>query len=215
MKEFLKNFFTFKGYPLLKKFTNAAIYFFLIASVYFFSGDPFVYSDVRLFTAVIAVLNVMFIMIPYFIYNYTRLKKKHNIKYLFSIEFFLALALVFNAFGANNLYKQGFEYDSMLHFTNSFLVTIVFLLFILGVNKKIFSSWIIPPLLAAGAIIIFGISFEFFEYYGDILFGTLMYGQLGQPYDTLIDMSFNVLGGLTASLIIVYKHKELLKNWKK
>ena len=215
MERFIKSFFYFKKQPLSKKFVNAIIIAFVLSSVYFFSGDYFHASTAPFFSGTIAIVSIIFIMTPYFVYNFSTLKKKFNKKYLYFLEFLIALAVFFNGLGSIGLYNAGFEYDSMIHVTDSVLVVLVFFSLFAAINEKLFHDYKKTMFVGFALIIFLGIAFEFYEYYGDILFGTSMSGQIGQPLDTQIDVVCDIFGGLAGAYILSIKHDELIKIWKK
>jgi VanZ family protein len=118
----------------------------------------------------------------------------------------------FGMFGAFQLYKVGLEYDKLLHFFNSFILTIL----IIYLLEK-WDNWSIrKSLIFAFLIFAFcGFLVEAFEMAGDALFQTQMWGQYRQiaVYDTKWDLIFNTLGAFLAAISYTkIKNRFFLKN---
>ena len=122
-----------------------------------------------------------------------RLREKLNDQSLGILEILAGLAIVSSWIGAFGLYRDGFGYDTFVHFFASFclmgMFTIVLMLFPVFRNK----IWVLL-LLAGGLTLVGGLLNEVFEYMGDLLFETMMYGELGQPDDTLRDLIADGVG---------------------
>ncbi len=128
-----------------------------------------------------------------------------------SIDFFqtsLIIILSLNGLGALGLfqlYKIGFEYDKFLHFIVPFISVVAISYFLYHFYELPFKKSII---LAAILVIASGFVWEFFEFFGDNLFKTQMWGYSGKFIikDTVWDLAMNFFGVIAGTLgLMIFK----------
>lgn len=124
-------------------------------------------------------------------------------------EIFAIIVFAINALGAIYAFKKIPNYDSMVHFVNSAILYFAFVILLLNSRK----NWnkvvvVIGLFLLTGGL---GVLWEFYQKYSDIFLGTHMFFDPTQSIqsDTMMDISFNVLGALFAAIIATWKYSEL------
>ncbi len=111
----------------------------------------------------------------------------------------LAVILLLNAsgdLGLYELYRYGFEYDKLIHFTTP-------LICVLALTPR-FGVW-----RAIGLIMVAAFAWEFFEFISDALIKTHLFGVYRQHIwlDTAMDLAMNSLGVMAGALYLRYKEK--------
>ena len=127
-------------------------------------------------------------------------KNQQQEKVLDMIQTGIVFGLVFSALGALGLfqlYKVGIQYDKILHFLNSFILTAIVI--------RSYEGWHgfgFEKSLSFSVMIVFsgGVVWEMYEFLGDTLIGTQMLGHYGQlaARDTIWDMIMNWSGIILA-----------------
>jgi len=127
-------------------------------------------------------------------------KNQQQEKVLDMIQTGMVFGLVFSALGALGLfqlYKVGIQYDKILHFLNSFILTTIVI--------RSYEGWQgfgFEKSLSFSVMIVFsgGVVWEMYEFLGDTLIGTQMLGYYGQlaTKDTIWDMIMNWSGIILA-----------------
>jgi len=109
-----------------------------------------------------------------------------------SYEVMAVSGLVAGWAGTFGLYRAGLGYDTAVHVFCMALFTFVMMD---GISRQ-HGPHHLPVLAAIGFVLamLAGVGNELFEWAGDRLFGTMMYGEAGQPNDTQIDLVANVVG---------------------
>lgn len=131
------------------------------------------------------------------------LRRRLNDRILGMMEILAGLAMVASWIGAFGLYRDGFGYDTFVHFFASFCLFIIFGLALM--IFPVFNSRIWLLLLAAAFLTLLGgFLNEIFEFAGDLLFETMMYGEAGQPDDTLRDAIGDLLGAATGVILFYF-----------
>ena len=127
------------------------------------------------------------------------------------IEILAAAAMILSWIGSFGFYRWGFGYDSFVHFTASVLLAIIIAALAYAVFPRTrVHAWSVI-LIVATLTLVGGVVNELFELYGDQLFGTMMYGELGQPIDTLRDYGYDVIGALVGAILAVVFRKRIIK----
>lgn len=127
-------------------------------------------------------------------------KNQEQEKVLDMIQAGMVFGLVLNALGALGLfqlYKFGIQYDKILHFLNSFILTTIIIRSYEGWHGFAFEKSLFFSIM----IVFFGgVVWEICEFLGDTLIGTQMLGHYGQfaTRDTIWDMIMNWSGIILA-----------------
>jgi len=127
------------------------------------------------------------------------------------IEILAAIAMILSWIGSFGLYRWGFGYDSFVHFTASLLLAIIIIALAYAVFPRVRSHAWAVILIVATLTLFGGVINELFELFGDQLFGTKMYGELGQSTDTLRDYCYDIAGALTGSILGVLFRDRITK----
>lgn len=154
-----------------------------------------------------AFLTVILILLPVVIFRTNNTKKKDARR---NLQIKIAIALIFNAFGALGLFKLyevGFEYDKFVHFLVAFILSgevCHFFRVWYGWNRKKAMA------ISAAIILISGIGWEPVEFLLDIIFGTQTFGLFGKEVlrDTLADIFCSFLGVFLGLAVTFLKKKE-------
>ena len=121
-------------------------------------------------------------------------------------QFLLTVAMTSNALGdlgSYQLYKIGFQYDKLIHFSNSLLgvfigAIVLYKLFEIRLPHAIAIAFI--------AVIVCGIGWEVFERISDFLFKTHIAGVYASDVsnDTKFDLLFDAIGAISGAILIYY-----------
>lgn len=184
---------------------------FLAFSVYLFAFGEFKDDTFRAYMAAVsAALSLM----PTFIYHTTDWKKHISYHAMNMAEMLTAFLLVLNGLGALGFYRTTQYYDLALHIINPFFITIVLSILIaeyLQSRKK----YSLLRVQMWAVIAVFGSVFlwEIWEFWGDQVFGTEMFGQDGEWYeDTISDVLGGFLG-IAAALFFNTFYLKYLLSW--
>ncbi len=162
----------------------------------------------------------LLMLIPKFLFSLNYIKLNYNKNLLYTLEIFvlflLVMSMILTLFLDNSI-----DFDSYVHFFNLILYTIIFavLYYILktyltkkdtNVNESIIFSIIFT--------LIFGVFlWEKYEFYGDKIFGTIMYYDFYQnaDFDSFLDKVYGSLGILFGSVLLHFKMGKWISKWKK
>ncbi|MBU1907094.1 hypothetical protein KKD71_02990, partial [Patescibacteria group bacterium] len=111
-----------------------------------------------------------------------RLKKSASESFLAMEESLLALAMILSWIGAFGPYRWGFGYDSFVHFGASAIAAVMITAFVYVLAPKLRKNYIALIVIVILMALLAGAANELFEKYGDIIWGTMMYGETGQPF---------------------------------
>ena len=107
--------------------------------------------------------------------------------------------------GLYQLYRIGFEYDKLAHFTISMLLTFMCVESLMAWKHSSFRKllWLVAP-----SVLIAGILWEGLEAASDTVFGTEVWGIYGSfiARDTLWDIYFNTFGILAGMIALLTRH---------
>jgi len=126
-------------------------------------------------------------------------------------ETLLALAMILSWIGAFGPYRWGFGYDSFVHFTATLITAVMISAFVYALSpaaRKNNTALIVIVLIVA---MFAGVVNEMFEKYGDLLWGTMMYGEVGQPFDTAIDYTYDFAGAIVGIVAALTFKKKIIK----
>lgn len=206
-----KYFWFSKEKSFLKNILNILFWFFVLLAVFYLSGqNPL--TDHPVFSGLTAFFSALTIALPYIIYQKTRLKEKYNIKFPLILESLIALSLILGWLGTFKFYQIGIGYDSFIHFSVSFLGALMAFIIgsvIFGVKKK--KKIVLMIFLV---VIFVGIFNEFFQKYGDMWWGTEMFGEIGQPNDTSRDLIYDTLGIFAGISLVLFNGEEWIRGLK-
>ena len=170
----------------------------------------------RIFNMTHGFLMVLIILSPCFIYNYSRYLKNHyNENLVITFQSLAAISFAMSGLGTLFLNSASFEYDSFQHF----FVTILFGIGISIIISLIFKKkslnldkFKISFLTVCLTLILSTFIWESYQYFGDQIFGTEMYGQKGQPLDTFYDCVTDILS-LPLTVVFIYRYLDKFLKW--
>lgn len=167
---------------------------------------PNFYSPI--FLGVIALISPILIYLPKWILTRSTPRKRKLVLEMRSVIAFSLLVNFAGELGLFQLYRYGFEYDKLAHFSVSMLFA-----FILSESLKEWEDFSLTKRLLITLLIVFasGILWEFFEASSDFLFKTKVWGVYGKHLvtDTYTDIFFNTLGGIAGIIISLIPKKKL------
>lgn len=202
------------------RFLKVSIWMFLIGGFVLFVGDKKWFPDFYdpKFFGIGSLLSVFAIILPWLVFkffgkdeDFLDAGKKES---LLNFQIALSVSLMLNgagALGLFQLYKIGFEYDKLVHFAVAFIATIALSYFLFRWYNLDFKKSVI---LSAMLLIFAGLAWELFEFLTDLIVGTKTFGIYGMDIerDTKLDLIFDILGAVLASLILIFrKNKKLDK----
>jgi len=125
-------------------------------------------------------------------------------------RFLLTIAIIsgmLGDLGLYQLYKIGFQYDKLIHFSNSLLgvfigAVVLYKLFEIRLSRAIAIAFI--------AVIVCGIGWEVFERISDFLFKTHIAGVYASDVsnDTKFDLLFDAIGAISGVIFLIFKAKQ-------
>ncbi len=127
------------------------------------------------------------------------------------VEILALISMVIAWIGGFGLFRWGFGYDSFVHFTASALLAVILVALVYALTPSLQTRPWAVILIVATLTLVGGVINELFEMFGDQWWGTVMYGEAGQPLDTMIDYFYDIGGALTGSIIGVLSRERILK----
>lgn len=163
-------------------------------------GFYLLHTDDNLFRVVMAFFSPFFIFAPRVLCRYVLQMQFISQRMLAVLEMLIAFMLSLNGIGALGLYLETQYYDLFLHFLNPFLIAGIISILI-GSYGRYSASYQLSRVqhFFIFFTMILLIGWEIWEYAGDQLFGTQMFGQPGEEYDTITDLGAGML-----SMSVVY-----------
>lgn len=128
------------------------------------------------------------------------------------VEILAAIAMILSWIGSFGLYRWGFGYDSFVHFTASVLVAVILVALVYTLIPILRTRTWAVILIVATLTLVAGVVNELFEMFGDHLFGTTMYGEAGQPFDTIRDYGYDIAGAFVGSIFAVISKKRIVRS---
>lgn len=154
-----------------------------------------IYIEDDVYRIVMGCLSIIGILIPRLLYTFTFWRKHITENALGLIEVFLVIVLAQNGAGAMGLYLQWQYYDLVLHVTGPLMCGYITAVLLESHMHPRVGDHLARVRWAAIGITIFCIfAWEVYEWFGDLVFNTHMFGQEGEEYDTLYD----ILAGIAA-----------------
>lgn len=170
----------------------------------FAAGTVYVYTvDDTLFRTVVGALCTLVLFVPRVLFKKTFLGHELKGGALAFLETAWWVVLGLNALGSLSFYRSTQYFDMVLHFVDPLIAACVFSLVIAAWESHdgdYEQSHVRYMSLATAFVMIF--LWEAYEYYGDVWFGTKMFGQDGEELDTLYDIIAGFFGLLVAAPLI-------------
>lgn len=147
-----------------------------------------------------SLIIALLIFSPRLLYQGTHLREHMSANAVGVIECLLIGIVAISGFGSFGLYREFYFYDMIAHIINPIFIGIG-LSIIIGsyTDSRNPSAQFLTQLWTALFTIAIIVLWEVYEFGGDQLFGTQMFGQSGEAHDTLYDIVMGIF-----SLIIVY-----------
>lgn len=205
-------------HSILKNILNIIVWTFVGFGFYllFIADERF--QPYPKFQAGMAFLSVLAMFIPYIVFYSLHLYERYERGLLIHLEALVVIPLTLNGIGARWLYDLNIEFDSFVHFINTFLLVLL-----TGVVL-----WLLQPMMLkkrqlltfislAVVFILVGVFFEAYEKFSDIWFHTSMWGEGGLQIviDTRDDIFYDSLGAIAAAAYFAYDGIHLLERWVK
>ena len=170
----------------------------------------------RIFNMTHGFLMVLIILSPHLIYNYSKYLKNHyNENFVITFQLLTATGFAMSGLGTLFLNSAGFEYDTFQHFFATILFGIGISIIISLIFKKKslnLDKFKISFLTVCLTLILSTIVWESYQYFGDQIFSTKMFGQKGQPLDTLYDCMADILS-LPLTVVFIYRYLDKFFKW--
>jgi len=195
-----------------RKFVSAFFWIQILLAIGFFSRLINFVSDDYNFLGGMALFGAFAILVPWLFSLHPRFGSQINQSFLVFTEASIGIAIMLSWIGTFGLYLAGFGYDSFVHFIVSVILAILVFLFLAVVwqgfrNGHFVFGFILIILVVT---MLGGVINELFEYYGDIIFGTMMYGEPGQMFDTRRDFIYDFLGSIFGISLVVWNRERLV-----
>lgn len=160
------------------------------------------------FRAVMALLSALAILVPDYL-AYINTRKDIISPTVVGIGGnILALALVLNGIGALGFYRTLDHYDLVLHFINPlFGAWVISIIIASYLRKHRKYSLLRVHFWTALVVTTLMLLWELWEFSGDTFFGTSMFGQVGERFDTELDLAAGML-----AICVVILFNQLLLN---
>lgn len=158
--------------------------------------------DFEWFLAYLAVLSALGMLAPALLFRLVpRLRALPDQRLLGRFEIFVFLAMAASWIGSFGLYRDGFGYDTFVHFFASAIFAVMVIVLLSAADPRLAARPALLFAIAAGIALAGGIVNEVFEWGGDRLIGTAMYGEAGESDDTLKDFAANAVGILAGAAV--------------
>lgn len=197
------------------------IFLLVIASLYaWLAAYFFVFRSATGFEAYnflggMALASVVLSTVPELIFISRRVRDRWNGNLRVMLGSVITFTLMLSWLGTLRWYLAGWGYDSFVHFAASAGGAVVALLLLLLVNQRLPRSPVIFIGLLVLLVVFGGVVNELFEKYGDLIWGTEMFGEPGELDDTLRDFAYNVIGAVLGSVICVRRSPQLARYLKR
>jgi len=163
-----------------------------------------IYST-EIFLPIVGTVTLFLLYIPRIVYMST-IWLKYIPQHTFGImEMIITTIHILNMLGGIGLYRVFSYYDMIVHILSPIGVGVVLSLVIASIQKmrgyfhiRTVQQWAICITIALLFI------WELFEYMGDRVFGTDMFGQIGEQLDTVYDIGLGVVAMILVYLINLF-----------
>ncbi len=188
---------------------------FLWLAAYFFTFKEATGFNDHRFLGAMAIVSAVTILLPEIIFLHRRVRIRFNGRFRVIVGAAIAFPIILSWLGTFRWYRAGWEYDSLVHFISSgigaFLVLPTLMFFgVSGVKLRVSVFMLFVIIVFIG-----GTANELFEHYGDLWWGTSMFGEPGQPDDTVRDILYNVLGASLGSIICLWRGDSIIRYLQK
>jgi uncharacterized membrane protein YhaH (DUF805 family) len=189
--------FFHRDQPMTRHIANVSFWLLLCLAVTFWLGKLQVPDrDTEWFLGYMAVLSAGLLLVPTIMMRLPRFRDRATASIVGFYEFLAVLGLAAAWAGSFGLYLAGFGYDTFIHFFSSALFAYILVDAIVrafpGLVGQWWKVWVVVILLGMAG----GVGNELFEWGGDQLFGTKMFGKVGVPHDTAYDLVADAAGVL-------------------
>lgn len=159
------------------------------------------------FLAAMALFSCLGVLAPWIITRcIPTVRARMSVATLGRFEALVALCMVLTWIGALGLYRTDWGYDTMVHAIISgclaYMFTVALAMALPSIERNPLRLLAIVVCLSITA----GVINELFEWGGDQIFGTTMYGQAGEPNDTEFDLMANSIGGIVGMILAYISH---------
>ncbi|OGY85944.1 MAG: hypothetical protein A2233_00420 [Candidatus Kerfeldbacteria bacterium RIFOXYA2_FULL_38_24] len=187
-----------------------SLFYLTFSAVLYISFALYLYqTDVSFFRANVGIITAFLLFVPRLFYGQIEFLRFFSLNALAGFEIIVTTMISLNHLGALGFYESSQYYDMFLHFFLPFFITLI-LAGIFGADAYLHQKYNLRSIQikALGLTIFLIVFWETFEYFGDQIFGTHMYGQTGESYDTLYD----VLVGISSVLIVYFINQRYLRK---
>ena len=162
--------------------------------------------DQEAFLSGLALLCVGVMILPTLFFKFVPALHKVFTQRLIGVtEVGLVIAMLLSWIGSFGFYRDGFGYDTGIHFFISGMGALIVMILVIAVFPKLINNPVQLFLIVALILMVIGISNEIFEWSVDQIFNSGTYGEVGQPDDTQRDLIANItgifVGGITGLFI--------------
>lgn len=191
---------------LTRTVLNILIVFSVLTGLYYF-----LIIDYPFFGYNFTFVAPLILIIPRVLYTKINIFKTQPLSFIKFLETLFILGFIISALGSLWLYRVDIYWDWLVHFFNGGFLSAVFSLLFLIFKKN--SSRLSTSLFGFILMIPLSILWEFYEFFGDKIFGSKMFGDWFRPlfFDTIFDILLTILGAFLASLLIFHYWRSFLK----
>ncbi|MBI4133695.1 hypothetical protein HY478_03705 [Candidatus Uhrbacteria bacterium] len=159
----------------------------------------------------IALVSGLTILIPEVIFLHPRIRARFDGVLRVTLCSAIAVPIIMSWLGTFRWYGAGWGYDSFVHFVASGAGALIVLLVLVLVGATDFKLRASVFVIFVLMIFLGGTANELFERYSDLWWGTTMFGEPGEPNDTIRDLMHNILGATVGSVICLVHGERIAK----
>ncbi|MBI2411030.1 MAG: hypothetical protein HYV32_04035 [Candidatus Kerfeldbacteria bacterium] len=184
-----------------------------LSALFFVFSLYFAFGPHDYFKVAAGLFYTFAVFAPRYLYMHTTMHQWSSWRTIAFIEIVGGLFVSLNALGALKFYLSARYFDMVLHLIIP-LCTTLLIAMLLGQYLQFIGKYSLLSVqfFSASCTILLILLWEYFEWQSDMLFGTHMHGQAGEPYDTLYD----IMAGVSAqpiALFIIYRYLHALHVW--
>jgi hypothetical protein len=209
----LKSIFA-TGHPARRVF-HVAFWLFIVLGVIFWLGWLDVPGhDDEWALSYMAFGSALVMLLPYALVQSSKSIRSHiNTAWLAGLEAVLFFAMTASWIGAFGLYRAGFGYDTGVHVFSSALAVFGVTLIVMAIKPDLAHEPLVLASIAFIVALMAGAGNELVEWSSDRFLGTVMYGEVGQPNDTLRDGIGDVIGVIAGTVFVVARRAKIAKKY--
>lgn len=198
--------------PFTRHLAHLLFWAFLVLAAAFRANVIDLDHDTEWFLGYLSLLSAAGLLGPWLIYRFVPwFEEKGSERLLGAFEVMIAVAMIASWIGAFGMYRVGLGYDTGVHVFVSSLIALMVVMAALSTRFELGARMAAILGCAALVTILAGSVNEVFEWGGDQLFGTSMYGEAGEPNDTFKDAIGNMAGFVIGSSFAYANRKRLMK----